>query len=63
MPGPVAIGVLLTEYRDVMRLAARPRPLVRGALALLAWIGRMRGYDVARRGADAALAATQRPAA
>jgi quercetin dioxygenase-like cupin family protein len=62
MPGPLAMGVLLTEYRDVMRLAARPRSLVRGALALLAWIGRMRGYAVATR-ADAARDATQRPAA
>jgi hypothetical protein len=36
--------VMLTEYRDVFRLAARPRPLVRGALALLGVIGRLRGY-------------------
>lgn len=63
MPGLTATGVLLTEYRDVMRLAARPRPLVRGALALLAWIGRMCGYRVARRRPGAARAATQRPAA
>jgi quercetin dioxygenase-like cupin family protein len=62
MPGPLAMGVLLTEYRDVMRLAARPRSLVRGVLALLGWIGRLRGYAVATR-TDAARAATQRPAA
>ncbi len=42
MPGPVAFGVYLTEYRDVIRLAARPRLLVRGALALLAVLGRGR---------------------
>jgi quercetin dioxygenase-like cupin family protein len=46
MPGPLAIGALLTEYSDVMRLAARPRPLVRAALRLLAWIGGTRGYRV-----------------
>jgi quercetin dioxygenase-like cupin family protein len=47
MPGPLAMGVLLTEYRDVMRLAARPRPLLRAALALLGRLGRMRGYGAA----------------
>jgi quercetin dioxygenase-like cupin family protein len=47
MPGLLAMGVLLTEYRDVMRLTARPRSLVRAALGLLAWIGRMRGYRLA----------------
>ena len=62
MPGPLVMGVLLTEYRDVMRLATRPRWLMRAALALLGWIGRMRGYGVATR-TDAARAATQRPAA
>ncbi len=33
MPGPLAFGVLLTEYDDVFRLAAQPRPLIRVALA------------------------------
>jgi quercetin dioxygenase-like cupin family protein len=47
MPGALAMGVLLTEYRDVMRLAAAPRPLVRVALALLGRVGRMRGYGAA----------------
>lgn len=44
MPSPLAFGVLLTEYRDVFRLAARPAPLVRGGLALLGLLGRARGY-------------------
>jgi len=44
MPGPLAFGVLLTEYRDVFRLAMRPEPLVRGGLAFLALLGRARGY-------------------
>ena len=45
MPGPLAFGVLLTEYRDVFRLAARPQPVARGALAGLAVVGRLRGYS------------------
>jgi quercetin dioxygenase-like cupin family protein len=44
MPGPLAMGVLLTHYRDVFRLAARPRVPVRAALAALAVLGRLRGY-------------------
>jgi mannose-6-phosphate isomerase-like protein (cupin superfamily) len=44
MPGPLAFAALLTEYRDVFRLAAKPEPLVRGVLAALAPIGRARGY-------------------
>jgi quercetin dioxygenase-like cupin family protein len=42
MPGPLAFGVYLTEYRDVIRLAARPRFLIRGGLAVLGVIGRRR---------------------
>jgi quercetin dioxygenase-like cupin family protein len=42
-PGPLAFGVLLTEYRDVFRLAA-PDLLTRPALAALGAIGRARGY-------------------
>jgi hypothetical protein len=38
------MGVLLTHYRDVFRLAARPRPVVRAALAALGTMGRLRGY-------------------
>lgn len=44
MPGPLAYAVFLTEYRDVFRLATPAAPLVRAALALLAPIGRLRGY-------------------
>lgn len=43
MPGPLAFGVYLTEYSDVIRLAG-PQPLVRGALAALGALGRLRGY-------------------
>jgi mannose-6-phosphate isomerase-like protein (cupin superfamily) len=43
MPGPLAFGVLLTEYRDVFRLAG-PDPLIRPAMALLGLAGRARGY-------------------
>ncbi|HEX2371990.1 MAG TPA: cupin domain-containing protein [Solirubrobacterales bacterium] len=44
MPGPLAFATLQTEYDDVFRLAVGPEPLVRGALAALAPLGRMRGY-------------------
>jgi quercetin dioxygenase-like cupin family protein len=47
MPGPLAFGVMLTEYRDVFQLAAGPRPLVRAGLAGLAVAGRLRGYRTA----------------
>jgi quercetin dioxygenase-like cupin family protein len=42
--GPLAFGVLLSEYRDVFRLAG-PDFLLRPAFALLAAIGRARGYS------------------
>ena len=42
MPGPLAFGVLLTEYRDVFQLAARPRVLVRAGLGVLGALGRRR---------------------
>jgi mannose-6-phosphate isomerase-like protein (cupin superfamily) len=45
MPGPLAFSVLLNEYDDVFRLAVPAQPLVRGALAGLAVVGRARGYD------------------
>lgn len=46
MPGPLAIAVLLTEYRDVIEFVTPvPPALARGALALLAPLGRRRGYD------------------
>jgi mannose-6-phosphate isomerase-like protein (cupin superfamily) len=44
MPGVLAFAALLTEYKDVFRLAAKPAPLIRGALAALAPLGRARGY-------------------
>ncbi len=44
MPGPLAFGVLLTEYRDVFRLAG-PDWLLRPALAGLGVLGRARGYS------------------
>ena len=45
-PGPLAFGVMLTEYRDVFRLAG-PDLLLRPALAGLGAIGRARGYTAA----------------
>lgn len=44
MPGPLAMGVLLTHYRDVFRLSAGPQALVRAVLAALGALGRLRGY-------------------
>jgi len=44
MPGPLAFGVLLSEYRDVFRLAAGPDPVVRTGLSILGKVGRARGY-------------------
>lgn len=43
MPGPLAFGVMLTEYRDVFRLAG-PDLVLRPALAVLGVLGRARGY-------------------
>jgi quercetin dioxygenase-like cupin family protein len=45
MPGPLAFATLLTEYRDVFRLAGAPDPLLRAVLAPLAALGRLRGYS------------------
>ena len=45
MPGPLAFGVLLTEYRDVFRLAVAPDAILRPALAALGAVGRARGYE------------------
>jgi mannose-6-phosphate isomerase-like protein (cupin superfamily) len=47
MPGPLAFGVLLSEYDDVFRLAVGPGPLVQGAVSVLGVIGRARGYRAA----------------
>lgn len=46
-PGPLAYATLLTEYRDVFRLAVGPDPVVRRVLRLLAIPGRARGYGPA----------------
>lgn len=48
-PGPLAFGVLLSEYRDVFRLAG-PDLLLRPALALLGALGRARGYSATAPG-------------
>jgi mannose-6-phosphate isomerase-like protein (cupin superfamily) len=44
MPGPLAFGVLLSEYRDVLRIAG-PDVLLRPAFAALGVLGRARGYS------------------
>jgi quercetin dioxygenase-like cupin family protein len=43
MPGPLAFGVMLSEYRDIFRLAG-PDLILRPVLAGLGVIGRARGY-------------------
>jgi quercetin dioxygenase-like cupin family protein len=43
-PGALAFAALLTEFDDVFRLAVGPRPVVQGALGILAPFGRARGY-------------------
>ena len=48
MPGPLAFGVYLTAYRDVFRLAG-PQWLLRAGFAVLAVLGRLRGYEVPPR--------------
>jgi quercetin dioxygenase-like cupin family protein len=45
MPGPLAYGVMLTEFRDVFRLVAGPETITYGGLALLGAVGRLRGYS------------------
>jgi quercetin dioxygenase-like cupin family protein len=49
MAGPLAYGVMLTEYRDVFRLVAGPEPVTYAGLAVLGAVGRLRGYRVAGR--------------
>jgi mannose-6-phosphate isomerase-like protein (cupin superfamily) len=44
MPGPLAFGVYLTEFRDVFRLGTGPDALTRPLLAALGVVGRARGY-------------------
>ena len=54
-PEPLAMSVLLTEYRDVFRLAG-PDPVLRTAFAMLAPLGRLRGYSTNRSGIKSASA-------
>lgn len=44
MPSPIAFCVLLSEYRDVLRLAG-PDVLLRPAFSALGAVGRARGYS------------------
>jgi quercetin dioxygenase-like cupin family protein len=44
MPSPLAFGVLLSEYRDVLRLAG-PDALLRPAFSALGVLGRARSYS------------------
>jgi quercetin dioxygenase-like cupin family protein len=43
MPGPLAFGTYLTEYRDVFRLAG-PQPVMTTLLKGLGALGRLKGY-------------------
>ncbi len=51
LPGPLAFGAMLTEYRDVIRLATGPKPLVAGILGVLGAMGRAKGYRPVELGA------------
>jgi len=55
IPSPLAMSVLLTEYRDVFRLAG-PDPVLRTAFAMLAPLGRLRGYSTNKSGTRSASA-------
>lgn len=44
MPSPLGFAVLVSEYPDTFRLAVGPDALVRAAIAVLAAVGRLRGY-------------------
>ena len=44
MPGPLALGVYLSEFRDVFRLGVGPDWVTRPLLAGLGLLGRARGY-------------------
>ncbi len=46
IPTPLVLAVLLTTYRDTVRLAQRPRFLVSAVLRLLAALGRLRGHHL-----------------
>ena len=55
MPSPLAMSVLLTEYRDVFRLGG-PDPVLRAAFAMLAQVGKLRGYSTNKSGIRSASA-------
>jgi hypothetical protein len=44
MPGPLAFGVFLTEYRAVFRLASPPDLIAHPLLVVLGLFGRARGF-------------------
>ena len=46
-PSPLAFATLLSEYRDVFRLAVGPDPLVAPAIKVLGALGRLRGHQAA----------------
>ena len=47
MPGPLAFGAYLTEYRDVFRLAG-PQPVLVPLVRGLGVLGRLKGYRPTR---------------
>jgi mannose-6-phosphate isomerase-like protein (cupin superfamily) len=53
MPGPLAYGAYLSEFRDVFRLAAGPEILTRPLIAALGVVGRARGYRPTQAGSGA----------
>jgi quercetin dioxygenase-like cupin family protein len=48
MPGPLAFGAYLTEYRDVFRLAG-PQPVLTPLIIGLGALGRLKGYRPSKR--------------
>lgn len=44
MPGPLAFGTLLSEFKDTFRLAVVPEPVTRPLVGALGAVGRLRGY-------------------
>jgi mannose-6-phosphate isomerase-like protein (cupin superfamily) len=50
MPGPLAFGAYLSEFRDVFRLAVGPEILTRPLISALGVLGRARGYRPTRAG-------------
>jgi mannose-6-phosphate isomerase-like protein (cupin superfamily) len=47
-PSPLAFATLLSEYRDVFRLAVGPDPLVAPVIKALGAVGRMRGHRASK---------------